>query len=314
MGRLIEGVWHSNGVIPANSDGRFHRPASHFRNWIGASDEFPAAAGRYCLYVSLACPWAHRTLILRVLKQLTDAIDVIVVDPHMGDSGWSFSSTYPDPLYGLQHLHQLYTRADPYYTGKVTVPVLWDKVRATVVNNESSEIIRMLNSAFNAFGDTGVDFYPSTLRADIDALNSRIYQNVNNGVYRAGFATTQTAYEEAFDALFATLDELERVLGRRRYLCGGRITEADWRLFTTLIRFDPVYHYHFKCNRQRLSDYTNLWGYCRELYQYPGVATTVDFDHIKTHYYTSHPQLNPNRIIARGPQLDFTRPPGRDHL
>ncbi len=312
MGQLIDGVWHPEGVIPASGDGRFHRPDSRFRHPLGG--DFPPAAGRYCLYVSLACPWAHRTLIVRVLKRLSDVIDVIVVDPHMGESGWSFSAAHPDRLYGLQHLHQLYTRADPHYTGKVTVPVLWDREHTTIVNNESSDIIRILNRSFDGFGDASVDCYPGDLRAEIDALNARIYETVNNGVYRAGFASSQAAYDDAFESLFATLDELEQRLARRRYLCGDRLTEADWRLFTTLVRFDSVYHYHFKCNRQRLTDYRHLWGYTRELFQHPGVAGTVDFGHIKTHYYTSHPQLNPSRIIPRGPRLDFTTPPGRGHL
>lgn len=314
MGQLIDGIWHSDGVTPASKDGRFRRQDSRFRHRIDPAGAFPPAAGRYCLYVSLACPWAHRTLILRALKRLTDAIEVIVVDPHMGANGWSFSAARPDPLYGLQHLHQLYSKAEPRYTGRVTVPVLWDKQRATIVNNESSDIIRLLNSAFNAFGDPDPDFYPADLREAIDALNERIYATVNNGVYRAGFAASQAAYEEAFDALFATLDALEQRLARQRYLCGERLTEADWRLFTTLVRFDTVYHYHFKCNRQRLSDYPNLWGYTRELYQLPEVTATVNFEHIKIHYYTSHPQVNPTRIIPRGPQLDFTAPPGRAHL
>ncbi|MDX1605042.1 MAG: glutathione S-transferase family protein [Candidatus Competibacterales bacterium] len=316
MGRLIDGVWHRDGVIPSSKDGRFHRADSTFRDWVSAdgSSGFEAESGRYVLYVSLACPWAHRTLVLRRLKRLERVIDVVVVEPHMGEEGWSFGPDHPDPLYGSSRLHQLYTRADPHYTGKVTVPVLWDRKRETIVNNESSELLRMLNSAFDDFGDASRDYYPEDLRETIDALNAEIYDKVNNGVYRTGFATRQDAYEEACNTLFETLAWLEQRLGRQRYLCGPRLTEADWRLFTTLVRFDPVYHYHFKCNRQRLSDHPALWNYTRELYQMPGIADTVDFDHIKTHYYTSHPQVNPNRIVPLGPELDFAAPHDRDRL
>lgn len=311
MGQLIDGIWHADGVIPVAEDGAFHRQDSVFRHWIG-DPEFPAAADRYCLYVSLACPWAHRTLILRRLKKLEPIIDVIVVEPYMGELGWSFSEDYPDPLYGYRHLQQLYTLADPRCTGKVTVPVLWDKQRETLVSNESSEILRMLNSRFDAWGDAGLDFYPEDLREDIDTINAEIYDKVNNGVYRSGFAMSQDAYDAAVTGLFETLDKLEQRLSRQRYLVGERITEADWRLFTTLVRFDSVYHYHFKCNPRRLTDYPHLWAYARELYQWPGVADTVDFQHIKTHYYTSHPQINPTRIVPKGPILDFMAPHGRN--
>ncbi len=313
MGQLIDGVWHADGVIPSSEDGRFRRQDSVFRNRIGDAD-FPAEPGRYCLYVSLACPWAHRTLIARRLKRLESVIDVIVVDPHMGELGWSFSDAHPDPLYASRYLQQLYTRAKADYSGKVTVPVLWDKQRETIVSNESSDILRMLGHAFDAWGNAALDLYPEPLREAIDAINTEVYGNVNNGVYRTGFAISQAAYEEAFETLFATLDKLEQRLAGNRYLCGERLTEADWRLFTTLVRFDPVYHYHFKCNRQRLGDYPALWGYARELYQMPGVAETVNFDHIKTHYYTSHPQINPTGIVPRGPVVDFTAPHGRERL
>jgi glutathionyl-hydroquinone reductase len=322
MGLLVEGVWRDQWYDTKSTGGRFVRQDSAFRNWItpdgspGPTGEgdFPAEAGRYHLYVSLACPWAHRTLIFRRLKGLVDAIGVSVVHWHMGERGWELREApgaTGDRLYGSRYLHEIYTRAKPDYTGRVTVPVLWDKERETIVNNESAEIIRMLNSAFDRVGAMGPDFYPAPLRAEIDRINAKVYDRVNNGVYRAGFATTQDAYEEAVSALFETLDELEGRLARQRYLAGDRITEADWRLFTTLARFDAVYVGHFKCNLKRLVDYPNLWAYARELYQVPGVAETVDFRHIKRHYYGSHKTVNPTGIVPLGPIVDWSEPHGR---
>jgi len=321
MGRLIEGRWSDEWYDTKSSGGRFVRQDSAFREWVRADGSTPFApeAGRYHLYVSLACPWAHRTLIFRKLKKLEGAIGVSVVHPLMGKDGWAFANPDRTPhvggdqVLGKDFLHQVYTEADPSYTGRVTVPVLWDRKRATIVSNESSEIIRMLNSEFDALGDPSVDFYPEPLRAEIDQLNAFVYPNVNNGVYRCGFATTQQAYEEAFAALFAALEELDARLGRSRYLAGDRITEADWRLFTTLVRFDAVYVGHFKCNRQRIADHPNLSGYLRELHQVPGVAETVDFTHIKRHYYESHRTINPTGVVPLGPALDLDRPHRRDH-
>jgi putative glutathione S-transferase len=280
-------------------------------------DGFKAEPGRYHLYVSYACPWAHRTLILRTLKKLEDVISFSVVHHFMGENGWTFlaeDGATGDALYGSDFLHQIYTRADPAYSGRVTVPVLWDKQRQTIVSNESAEIIRMLNSAFDEWGDATRDFYPKPLRAGIDAVNELVYPAINNGVYRAGFATTQAAYEEAFDALFAALDEMELRLSRGRYLLGDRMTEADWRLFTTLVRFDPVYVGHFKCNLRRIADYPNLSNYLRDLYQTPGVAETVNMHHIKSHYYGSHATINPTRIVPKGPDLDYSAPHDRDRF
>lgn len=325
MGMLVEGKWHDVWYSTKETGGRFQRQDSRFRNWVTADgsagptggDGFRAEPGRYHLYVSLACPWAHRTLIFRALKKLEDAISVSIVHPLMAEHGWTFlaeDGATGDTLYGLDYLHQIYARADPAYSGRVTVPVLWDRERQTIVSNESSEIIRMLNSAFDAFADASLDFYPKALRGEIDALNAKIYPAVNNGVYRAGFATTQEAYEEAFDELFATLDSLEDRLSRQRYLAGDRITEADWRLFTTLARFDPVYVGHFKCNRQRIADYPNLSNYLRDLYQVPGVAGTVSLDHIKRHYYQSHGTINPTGIVPKGPALDYAAPHDRDRF
>jgi putative glutathione S-transferase len=319
MGKLIDGVWQDVWYDTKKTEGRFVRRDSQFRNWVTAdgSSGFAAEPGRYHLYVSLACPWAHRTLIFRRLKGLESVIPVSVVHWHMAENGWEFrgdDACTGDRLGGRDFLHQVYTDAQADYTGRVTVPVLWDTRRHTIVNNESAEIIRMFNSAFDAWGDAGRDFYPAELRDEIDALNATVYDSVNNGVYKCGFATSQAAYEEAFDQLFATLDELEARLARNRYLLGGRLTEADWRLFTTLLRFDPVYFGHFKCNRQRLVDYPNLWGYTRELYQTPGVAETVNFDHIKRHYYVSHRSVNPTGIVPKGPAIDFAEPHGRDAL
>jgi putative glutathione S-transferase len=325
MGLLIDGQWHDKWYDTGKTGGRFVRQDSAFRSWItpdGApgptgTGGFEAEAGRYHLYVSLACPWAHRTLIFRKLKGLEDMVSVSVVNPLMLDRGWTFepgAGVVPDELNGAQYLHEVYTKADSAYSGRVSVPVLWDKATGTIVNNESSEIIRMFNSAFDGVGAAGPDFYPEALREEIDSINGPIYETVNNGVYRAGFATAQAAYEEAVTALFETLDMLEARLSGQRYLAGDRITEADWRLFTTLVRFDPVYVGHFKCNIRRLVDYPNLWGHTRELYQVPGVAETVNFDHIKGHYYRSHLTINPTGIVPAGPALDFTAPHGRDHL
>ena len=319
MGLLIDGVWHKDWYDTARTGGRFVRQQSAFRGRVTAdgSSGFKAEAGRYHLYVSLACPWAHRTLIFRRLKKLEDVISLSVVDSLMGDDGWAFgdgAGCIPDSVNGAEFLHQVYTRAEPVYTGRVTIPVLWDKDRGTIVNNESSEIIRMFNGAFDAIGAADVDFYPAPLRDAIDGINADVYERVNNGVYRAGFATTQTAYEEAFEALFAALDALEARLSGQRYLVGEGPSEADWRLFTTLVRFDAVYYGHFKCNKRRLVDYPNLWGFARDLYQVPGVAGTVNMDHIKRHYYASHRTVNPTGIVPKGPDIDFTRPHGRGHL
>ncbi len=322
MGRLIEGRWSDEWYDTKSSGGRFVRQDSSFRNAVKAdgSTEFAPEAGRYHLYVSLACPWAHRTLIFRKLKKLESAISVSVVHPHMGEDGWSFANpdatagVTGDPLLGRDHLHQIYTEADPRYTGRVTVPVLWDRKLGTIVCNESAEIIRMLNSEFDEFGDPTLDLYPEPLREEIDAMNAFVYPNVNNGVYRCGFATTQEAYEEAFQSLFSALDELDERLGRQRYLVGDRATEADWRLFTTLVRFDAVYVGHFKCNLRRIADYPHLSGYLRELYQVPGIADTVNFEHIKRHYYESHRTINPTGVVPVGPEPDLYRPHGRDAM
>jgi glutathionyl-hydroquinone reductase len=322
MGLLVEGVWKDQWYDTGATEGRFVRERTRFRNWVttdgrpGPSGHggFPAAAGRYHLYVALACPWAHRTLIFRKLKRLDDAVSVSVVSPLMGSEGWTFAASEGstgDAVNGAHRLADIYLIADPRYTGRVTVPVLWDKQARTIVNNESAEIIRMLNGAFDACTDDRTDYYPPALREEIDGINSRIYDNVNNGVYRAGFATTQKAYEEAFTAVFETLDALEQRLAQQRYLVGGRLTEADWRLFTTLIRFDAVYVGHFKCNLRRIADYPHLSNYLRELYQMPGVAETVSLDHIKRHYYGSHRQINPTGIVPLGPALDFAAPHDR---
>ena len=318
MGFFLDGIWHDTWHQTGKSKGRFERESTRFHNWItpdgapGPSGEggFPAAAGRYHLYVSLACPWAHRTLIFRKMKKLEDLISVSVVSPMMYDKGWTFNEdegSTGDPVNGAKTLGEIYLKTSPKYSGRVTVPVLWDKERGTIVSNESSEIIRMFNSAFNGLTGDMTDFYPEALRAEIDAVNKPIYETVNNGVYRCGFATTQEAYEEAFAQLFETLGELEGRLGTRRYLCGSTITEADWRLFPTLIRFDAVYVGHFKCNLRRIDDYPNLSNYMRELYQWPGIADTVDVDQYMRHYYGSHKTINPTGIVPVGPALDFGR-------
>jgi glutathionyl-hydroquinone reductase len=320
MGLLVDGVWRDEQHAERAPTGRFVRPATRFRNWVtedgspGPTGEggFPAARGRYHLYVALACPWAHRTVIMRELKGLTDVVSLSAVEPLYGPHGWRFgTSTIPDTVNGASELIEIYLRADPRYSGRVSVPALWDKERRTIVNNESAEIIRMLNGAFGRFTNVRTDYYPEHLREDIDRINAFVYENINNGVYRTGFATTQEAYEEAFHALFDALDEIEQRLSRQRYLVGGEITEADWRLFTTLIRFDAVYHGHFKCNLRRIIDYPNLSNYLRDLYQQPGVAATVNMDHIKRHYYGSHRHLNPTGIVPLGPLLDFSAPHDR---
>ncbi len=319
MGLLVDGVWQDQWYDTEATKGRFVRSDAQMRNWITADGSqgptgeggFKAEAGRYHLYVSLACPWAHRTLIFRKLKGLDAMIGVSVVHWFMAENGWTFKEeegATGDRLHQSTFMHQIYTKAYPTYSGRVTVPVLWDKEKETIVSNESSEIIRMFNHAFDKVGAIAGDYYPETLREEIDAINAEVYDNVNNGVYKAGFATTQEAYEDAVIPLFQTLDKLERRLAGQRYLVGDQITEADWRLFTTLVRFDPVYVGHFKCNLKRLIDYRNLFAYVRELYQWPGVAETVDFHHIKNHYYASHDTINPTRIVPKGPRIDWTSP------
>jgi putative glutathione S-transferase len=325
MGLLVEGRWSDRWYDTASTNGSFVRRDSSFRNWVTADGapgpsgrgEFKAEPGRYHLYVSFACPWAHRTLIFRSLKGLGDAISVSVLHWFMGKHGWSFEEgpdVIPDSVNNAHFLSDIYVKSNPAYTGRVTVPVLWDKVRQQIVSNESSEIIRMMNSAFDGVGAKPGDYYPLALREVIDYLNARIYSTVNNGVYRAGFATTQAAYDEAVKALFTSLDELEQHLATHRYLCGDHLTEADWRLFTTLARFDLVYFAHFKCNLRPLVSYPNLWAYTRELYQYPGIKETTNFAHIRKHYYQSHESINPTRIVPVGPLLDFSVPHGRCHL
>lgn len=322
MGLLQEGKWVDQWYDTKSTNGRFVRKAPQFRNWVTADGAagpsgkggFKAEPGRYHLYVSLACPWAHRTLIVRALKGLEKMISVSVVHWYMAENGWTFDvgdGVVPDTVNGAQFLHQVYTKAKPDYSGRVTVPVLWDKHTKTIVSNESPEIIRMFNAAFDEVGAVQGDYYPEHLRSEIDALNDRIYTTVNNGVYRCGFATTQAAYEEAITPLFDTLDWLEDILSRKRYLTGGQITEADWRLFTTLIRFDPVYVGHFKCNIRRIADYPNLSNYLRDLYQQPGIAKTVNMEHIKRHYYESHTSINPSRVVPLGPDIDFSIPHNR---
>ncbi|MFT4632660.1 MAG: putative glutathione S-transferase [Candidatus Pseudothioglobus sp.] len=316
MGILQKGKWVDQWYDTGTNGGEFRRQDSRFRNWLtpngdaGPNGElgFKAEKDRYHLYVSLACPWAHRTLIFRELKQLQGFIDVTVVAPIMLDNGWEMT----DPLYAFDYAYQLYLKADASYEGRVTVPILWDKKTHTIVSNESSEIIRMFNTAFNHLTGNTLDYYPQALHVGVNALNDRIYDTINNGVYRAGFATTQSAYEAAFHSLFDSLDWVERLLTKQRYLAGAQLTEADWRLFTTLIRFDAVYFGHFKTNRQLLADYPAISGYVRELYQVPGVAGTVSFEHIKTHYYASHLMINPTGVIPVGPAQDFTVPHGRE--
>ncbi|MBA4142438.1 MAG: glutathione S-transferase family protein [Nitrosospira sp.] len=319
MGLLVKGKWIDEWYDTKSTGGSFVRTGAQFRNWVtadgnpGPSGEggFSAEAGRYHLYVSLACPWAHRALIFRVLKGLEDMISVSVVNPYMREHGWTFDNApgvVADPVYQARYLHEIYCGAAPEYSGRVTVPVLWDLRLKTIVSNESSEIIRMLNSAFNSIGALQGDYAPLALLPQIDEINKLVYDKVNNGVYKAGFATDQAVYESAVTALFECLDTLEQRLACQRYLLGHRITEADWRLFTTLIRFDSVYHGHFKCNLRRLIDYPNLWDFTRELYQWPGVAATVNMRHIKEHYYGSHDTINPSGIVPAGPLLNLHQP------
>ena len=315
MGLLVDGKWQDRWYDTGKSGGRYIRSDSQFRNWVTADGSagpsgtsgFKAEPGRYHLYVSLACPWANRTLIFRSLKGLEDAISISVVHWLMADNGWTFEpaeGVIPDPVQHADFLHQVYTAADPGYSGRVTVPVLWDKKTSTIVSNESAEIIRMFNNAFDDVGAKPGDYYPEPLRGEIDEINSRLYSAVNNGVYKAGFATSQAAYEEGLFPLFDTLDWLEDRLSRQRYLLGNTLTEADWRLFTTLIRFDPVYVGHFKCNIHRLTDYPNLWAYTRDLYQHEGVADTINMFHIKHHYYVSHTTINPSGVVPAGPEVN----------
>ena len=327
MGLLIDGKWHDKWYDTDKTGGKFEREAARFRNWVTADGSpgpdgeggFKAESGRYHLYVSMACPWAHRTLIFRKLKGLEKHISVSVVHPDMVENGWEFrpdSEQHRDHLHGFRFMHQVYTKAAPEYSGRVTVPTLWDKKKETIASNESAEIIRMFNSAFDGLKGvrTDLDFYPGELQEEIDSVNARVYDTVNNGVYKAGFATAQDKYEEAYNALFDSLDWLEERLSSQRYLVGGRLTEADWRLFTTLIRFDAVYYSHFKCNRQRISDFPALSAYVRDLYQVPGVAETVDINQIKRHYYVSQRTINPTQIVPVGPELDFDSPHGRESL
>lgn len=319
MGLLVEGTWTTAGYDTGKSGGRFEREPTRFRNWItpdgsaGPTGEggFAAEAGRYHLYIARACPWAHRTAIFRAIKGLDEMIGLSVTHWLMGDEGWTFEpaeGVVPDDVNGVRRVFELYKLADPAVSGRASVPVLWDKQRRTIVSNESADIIRMFNDAFDGVGARRGDYYPQDLRAEIDGYNARIYDTLNNGVYKAGFAGSQDAYEEAIVPLFDTLDWLEMHLSDRRYLCGDRLTEADWRLFTTLLRFDPVYHGHFKCNLRRLIDYPALWAYTRALYQEPGIRETVDFGHIKKHYYLSHPWLDPTGIVPAGPDIDFEAP------
>ncbi|MDG1801992.1 MAG: glutathione S-transferase family protein [Paracoccaceae bacterium] len=323
MGQLVDGKWHDVWYDTKASGGKFVRSTAGFRNWItpdgsaGPTGDggFQAASGRYHLYVSYACPWAHRTLIFRELKELTSHITISAVHPDMLSDGWTFEKddhgATGDTLYNLPFVRDIYTHAQPDISGRVTVPILWDKERETIVSNESSEIIRMFNSAFDVITGNTQDYWPETMRDAIEEVNTRVYSDVNNGVYKSGFATTQTAYDDAVGKLFATLDWLDTRLADQRYLMGARLTEADWRLFPTLMRFDPVYHLHFKCNAKRIIDYPNLWAYTRDLYQTPGVAATVNMNHIVRHYHYSHETINPHRIIPINPDLDFDEPHGR---
>jgi putative glutathione S-transferase len=323
MGLLVDGVWKDQWYDTKSSGGKFERSAAKFRNWVtsggsaGPSGDggFKAESRRYHLYVSYACPWAHRALIFRALKGLEDHISISAVHPDMLGEGWEFATDFPgamgDTLFDYPYARDIYTRADPAFSGRVTVPILWDKTNETIVSNESSEIIRMFNSAFDAITGNTTDYWPEHLRDDIETVNSRVYDTVNNGVYKCGFATTQSAYDDAVHPLFESLDWIEGILADTRYLVGDTLTEADWRLFTTLVRFDNVYHLHFKCNRKRITDFPNLWAYTRELYQLPGVADTVRMDHIVRHYHYSHDTINPNRIIPINPDIDFNAPHGR---
>lgn len=319
MGVLVDGQWQSENAPWTDASGRMRRPSSQFRHWVTTDGEpgptgdggFAAERGRYHLYVARACPWAHRTTLMREFKGLQDIVGLSVTHWLMAENGWTFDEApgvIADEVNGARYLWQLYATSDPGYSGRATVPVLWDKRDHRIVSNESADILRMFNSAFDGIGAAAGDYFPKPLRDEISAYNTRIYDNLNNGVYKAGFAKSQAAYDEAVEAVFETLDWLEQVLGKRRHLCGDSLTEADWRLFTTLLRFDAVYHGHFKCNLRRIVDYPALWNYTRRLYQHPGVRATVDFDHIKRHYYQSHTDINPGGIVPAGPQLDFEAP------
>ncbi|HCT33375.1 MAG TPA: glutathione-dependent reductase [Sulfitobacter sp.] len=324
MGLLIDGEWRDKWYDTESTGGKFERSTSKFRNWVTADGSagpsgksgFQAQSGRYHLYVSYACPWAHRALIFRALKDLTDHISVSVVHPDMMEDGWTFATNFEgvtgDALFGSDFLRDIYIKADPNFTGRVTVPVLWDKAQSTIVSNESAEIIRMFNSAFNEITGNTDDYWPTDLREQIADINERVYETVNNGVYKAGFATSQDAYDDAVHPLFDSLAWLESILENNRFLAGDKLTEADWRLFTTLARFDLVYHTHFKCNHKRLTDYPNLWAYTRQLYQHADIAETVHFDHIVRHYHFSQTTVNPHQIIPINPTVDFTAPHGRD--
>ena len=324
MGLLIDGEWRDKWYDTESTGGKFERSTSKFRNWVTADGSagpsgksgFQAQSGRYHLYVSYACPWAHRALIFRALKDLTDHISVSVVHPDMMEDGWTFATDFEgatgDTLFGSDFLRDIYIKADPNFTGRVTVPVLWDKAQNTIVSNESAEIIRMFNSAFNEITGNTDDYWPTDLRDQIADINERVYETVNNGVYKAGFATSQDAYDDAVHPLFDSLAWLESILENNRFLAGDKLTEADWRLFTTLARFDLVYHTHFKCNHKRLTDYPNLWAYTRQLYQHADIAETVHFDHIVRHYHFSQTTVNPHQIIPINPTVDFTAPHGRD--
>ncbi|MFB6097164.1 MAG: glutathione S-transferase family protein [Haloferacaceae archaeon] len=325
MNMLVDGDWRTDTYETTNEAGEFERQTTTFRDWIGGEQvseggdpdpdaEFPVEAGRYHVYICRACPWAHRVAMTRALKGLEDAVSLSLVQPERYDEGWEFSAEQPDPLYGADYLREIYTRADEDYTGRVTVPVLWDTETETVVNNESEEIMRMLDVAFDDLAERDVDLYPPELRDDVDRLIDDIYGPINNGVYRAGFAESQDAYEAAVDDLFDALDHWEEVLGTQRFLAGDRLTEADVAMFATLVRFDDVYHTHFKCNRRAIHEYPNLWNYTKELYQLPGVARTVNMDHIRRHYYASHGDINPKRLVAVGPDLDFDAEHDRDRL
>lgn len=315
MGRLIDGRWTSD-ELKTDGHGRFLREATLFRGKVSrdGSSGFQAEPGRYHLYVSFACPWAHRTLIMRELKGLTGVISVSVTEPVLSDRGWCFSERLPDALNGASHLMDVYLKANSRYTGRVTVPVLWDRREQTIVSNESREILRMLDCEFTDFAERDVNLCPTELRGEIDALLDAMYAPVNDGVYRTGFSKTQAAYDEALRALFEALDRFDARLASRRYLCGSTLTEADVCLYTTLVRFDPVYHYHFKCNLRRIAAYAHLGPYLRDLYQIPAFRETTHFDHIKRHYYMSHPALNPSRIVPAGPVIDLDAPHAREKL
>ena len=317
MGLLVDGKWYDQWYDTDKTGGRFIRSDSQFRNWVTADGSpgptgeggFKAEPNRYHLYIAYACPWASRAMIMRSLKGLEDIISVSVVNPLMAEHGWTFDpapGVVPDPIMDADYMYEIYTKAEPEYSGRVTVPVLWDKKKETIVNNESSEIMRMFNSAFEDLVSSDYDYAPEELLAEIDEVNDEIYNTVNNGVYKAGFATEQSVYEEEVTNLFEELDKLEEHFKTNEYLVGNQITEADWRLFTTLVRFDSVYYGHFKCNLKRIVDYENLWRYTRELYNWPGIAKTVNFDHIKEHYYRSHDTINPNGIVPKGPEIDWS--------